>query len=111
MGALIFGEFAVQAGIFSSELLAYMAFVAVASFTQPSHELTYAFKLFRILFLLCTWLLHGWGLLLGMGIMLFVLLTTRTAFGGRYFYPLIPFDGRALLRLLFRQPISRYNAE
>lgn len=111
VGALIFGEFAVQAGIFSSELLAYMAFVAVASFTQPSHELTYAFKLFRILFLLCTWLLHGWGLLLGMGIMLFVLLTTRTAFGGRYFYPLIPFDGRALLRLLFRQPISRYNAE
>ena len=111
VGALIFGEFAVQAEIFSSELLAYMAFVAVASFTQPSHELTYAFKLFRILFLLCTWLLHGWGLLLGMGIMLFILLTTRTAFGGRYLYPVFPFDGKVLLRLMLRQPISRYNAE
>lgn len=111
VGALIFGEFAVQAGIFSSELLAYMAFVAVASFTQPSHELTYAFKLFRILFLLCTWLLHGWGLLLGMAIMLLTLVTTRTAVGGRYLYPVVPFNGRALLRLLFRQPISRHNAE
>lgn len=111
VGALIFGEFAVQAEIFSSELLAYMAFVAVASFTQPSHELTYAFKLFRILFLLCTWLLHGWGLLLGMGIMLGILLTTRTAFGGRYLYPVFPFDGKALIRLLLRQPISRHNAE
>ena len=111
VGALVFGEFAVQAGIFSSELLAYMAFVAIASFTQPSHELTYAFKLFRILFLLCTWLLRGWGLLLGMGIMAVVLVTTRTAVGGRYLYPVIPFNGTALLRLLFRQPISRYNAE
>lgn len=111
VGALIFGEFAVQAGIFSSELLAYMAFVAIASFTQPSHELTYAFKLFRILFLLCTWLLHGWGLLLGMGIMLLALVTTRTALGGGYLYPVVPFNGRALLRLLFRQPISRHNAE
>ena len=110
VGALIFGEFAVQAGIFSSELLAYMAFVAVASFTQPSHELTYAFKLFRIFFLFCTWLLHGWGLLLGMTVMLVVLITTRTAVGGRYLYPLIPFNGRVLLRLLFRQPISRHNA-
>jgi len=110
VGALVFGEFAVQAGIFSSELLAYMAFVAIASFTQPSHELTYAFKLFRILFLLCTWLLRGWGLLLGMGIMFIVLITTRTAVGGRYLYPVVPFNGRALFRLLFRQPISRHNA-
>ena len=110
VGALVFGEFAVQAGIFASELLAYMAFVAIASFTQPSHELTYAFKLFRILFLLCTWLLHGWGLLLGMALMLVTLVTTRTAVGGHYLYPVIPFDGRALARLLFRQPISRHNA-
>ena len=111
VGALVFGEFAVQAGIFSSELLAYMAFVAIASFTQPSHELTYAFKLFRIFFLLLTWLFHGWGLLAGMVIMLVVLVTTRTAVGGRYLYPVIPFNGTALLRLLFRQPISRHNAE
>lgn len=111
VGALVFGEFAVQAGIFSSELLAYMAFVAIASFTQPSHELTYAFKLFRIFFLLLTWLFHGWGLLAGMVIMLVMLVTTRTAVGGRYLYPVIPFNGTALLRLLFRQPISRHNAE
>lgn len=110
VGALVFGEFAVQAGIFSSELLAYMAFVAVASFTQPSHELTYAFKLFRILFLLCTWLFRGWGLLLGMAVMLVVLITTRTAVGGHYLYPVVPFNGRALFRLLFRQPINRHNA-
>ena len=88
-----------------------MAFVAIASFTQPSHELTYAFKLFRIFFLLLTWLFHGWGLLAGMVIMTVVLVTTRTAVGGHYLYPVIPFNRTALLRLLFRQPISRHNAE
>ncbi|MBQ1203866.1 MAG: spore germination protein [Loktanella sp.] len=111
VGALIFGEFAVQAGLFVPELLAYMAFVAIASFTQPSHELAYAFKLFRIVFLVCTWLLHGWGLLLGMGIMFVVLVTTRTAVGGSYLYPVVPFNGKALARLLYRQPISRHNAQ
>ena len=100
-----------QAGLFVPELLAYMAFVAIASFTQPSHELAYAFKLFRIVFLVCTWLLHGWGLLLGMGIMFVVLVTTRTAVGGSYLYPVVPFNGKALARLLYRQPISRHNAQ
>ncbi|MBQ5840798.1 MAG: spore germination protein [Clostridia bacterium] len=111
VGALVFGEFAVQAGLFVAELLAYMAFVAIASFTQPSHELAYAFKLFRVLFIVCVWLLHGWGLLLGMGIMLLTLVTTRTAVEGSYLYPVIPFNGKALMRLMWRQPISRHNAE
>ncbi len=111
VGALVFGEFAVQAGLFVPELLAYMAFVAIASFTQPSHELSYAFKMFRMLFLILTWLFHGWGLLIGMAVMLLVLVTTRTAVEGSYLYPVIPFNGPALMRLLFRQPISRFNAE
>ncbi len=111
VGALVFGEFAVQAGLFVPELLAYMAFVAIASFTQPSHELSYAFKMFRMLFLVLIWLFHGWGLLLGMATMLVILVTTRTAVEGSYLYPVIPFNGKALLRLIFRQSISRYNAE
>lgn len=111
VGALIFGEFAVQAGLFVPELLAYMAFVAIASFTQPSHELTYAFKLFRMLFVVLISLFNGWGLLGGMALMLIVLVTTRTVAGGKYLYPVIPFDGKALCRLLYRQPISRFNAE
>ncbi len=110
VGALVFGEFAVQAGLFVAELLAYMAFVAIASFTQPSHELTYAFKLFRILFLLLTWLFNGWGLLAGMLTMFVILISTKTVVGGRYLYPVVPFNGKALFRLLFRQSISRFNA-
>lgn len=110
VGALIFGEFAVQAGIFAPELLAYMAFVAIASFTQPSRELTYSFKLFRILLIVLIWLFGGWGLIGGMLTMLIVLVTTKTVAGGHYLYPLIPFNGKAMLRLTFRQFISKDNA-
>jgi stage V sporulation protein AF len=110
VGALVFGEFAVQAGLFEPELLAYMAFVAIASFTQPSHELTYAVKLFRIMLLLLTWLFHGWGLLGGLLAILVIMVTTRTAVEGKYLYPVVPFNGRALLRLIFRQSISRHNS-
>ncbi|MBQ4612956.1 MAG: spore germination protein [Clostridia bacterium] len=110
VGALVFGEFAVQAGLFEAELLAYMAFVAIASFTQPSHELTYAFKLFRLLLIILIWLFDGWGLLGGMLTILFVMVTTKTVEGGRYLYPVIPFNGKALMRLLFRQAISRHNS-
>ena len=110
VGALVFGEFAVQAGLFEPELLAYMAFVAIASFTQPSHELTYAVKLFRMLLLLLTWLFHGWGLIGGLILIAVLMATTRTAVEGKYLYPVVPFNGKALLRLLFRQNISRYNS-
>ncbi len=110
VGALVFGEFAVNAGLFEPELLAYMAFVAIASFTQPSHELTYAVKLFRMLLLLLTWLFHGWGLVAGLVVIAVMMVTTRTVCGGRYLYPVIPFNGRALCRLLFRQNISRHNS-
>ncbi len=110
VGALVFGEFAVNAGLFEPELLAYMAFVAIASFTQPSHELTYAVKLFRMLLLLLTWLFHGGGLLAGLAVILVMMVTTRTVAGAKYLYPLIPFNGRALWRLLFRQNISRFNS-
>lgn len=39
LGALILGDFAVQAGWLGPEVLVYMAFVSVAGFAQPSYEL------------------------------------------------------------------------
>lgn len=47
LGALVLGDFAVQAGWLGPEVLVYMAFVSVAGFAQPSYELGYAFKLLR----------------------------------------------------------------
>ena len=109
LGALVLGDFAVQAGWLGPEVLVYMAFVSVAGFAQPSYELGYAFKLLRVALLLVTAVFDVWGFCLGvMGI--FVLLcTTKPLVGKGYLYPLVPFNGKALLRLLVREPISRDN--
>ena len=110
VGALLLGEFAVSAGLFVPEVLLYMAFVAVANFTQPSFELGYAFKLFRMLFLILTALFNLWGFIAGVALMLVILLTTQTISGRSYFYPVIPFDGKALWALIVRRPITRHNS-
>lgn len=109
IGGLILGEFAVNVDLFVEQVLLCMAFVAVANFTQPNFELGYAFKLFRLLLLVLIALLDGWGLLLGLAIMLVLLVTTRTPVGHNYLYPLIPFNGDALHRLLLRRPVHRDN--
>ena len=109
LGALILGDFAVQAGWLGPEVLVYMAFVSVAGFAQPSYELGYAFKLLRLSLLLLTAAFDLWGFLLGTVGILVLLVTTRPLAGRGYLYPLIPFNGRALRRLLVREPISRHN--
>ena len=43
------------------EVILYMAFVAIANFTQPSLELGYAFKFIRLLLLLLSALFGIWG--------------------------------------------------
>ena len=109
LGALILGDFAVQAGWLGPEVLVYMAFVSVASFAQPSYEMGYAFKLLRVVLLLITALFDVWGFVLGCLGILVLLATTKPLVGKGYLYPLIPFNGKALWRLIAREPISRDN--
>lgn len=109
LGALVLGDFAVQAGWLGPEVLVYMAFVSVAGFAQPSYELGYAFKLLRVALLLVTAAFDVWGFCLGVVGIFILLCTTKPLVGKGYLYPLVPFNGKALLRLLVREPISRDN--
>ena len=107
IGALVLGEFAVSAGWFVSEVVLYMAFVAMTNFAQPSFELGYAFKLFRMLLIGLTALFNVWGFAAGILIVIIEIATTRTVTGQCYLYPLIPFNGKALTSLLLRKPLSK----
>lgn len=103
VGGLILGDFAVDIGWLLPEVILYMAFVAIANFTQPSYELGYAFKFLRMALLVLTALFGVWGFvggIIGCG----VLLATNATVNRRrsYLYPLIPWNGRAMKRLLLR---------
>lgn len=103
VGGLILGDFAVDIGWLIPEVILYMAFVAIANFTQRSYELGYAFKFMRILLLIITAVFGGWGLLGGSLLIIVLIATNKTVNGKRsYLYPLIPFDFKALKSLLIR---------
>ncbi len=103
VGGLILGDFAVDIGWLIPEVILYMAFVAIANFTQRSYELGYAFKFMRMGLLILTALFNYWGFGIGLALIILLLLTNVTVTGKRhYLYPLIPFDGRALKSLFFR---------
>ena len=109
LGALILGEFAVQARWLVPEVLVYMAYVSIASFAQPSFEMGYAFKLMRVVLLILIALLDWWGLALGMALLLALLFTTKPIVGKGYMYPVYPFNKKALGDLLLRKPINKRN--
>lgn len=103
VGGLILGDFAVGIGWLIPEVILYMAYVSIATFTQTSYELGYAFKFLRITILILTALFNFYGFATGIILAIILIATNKTVNGKRsYLYPLIPFNGKALLRLYFR---------
>lgn len=102
MAALVLGEFSVNSGWFNSEVMLYMAFVAIANYTQASYELSYAIKFMRIINLILTAIFGIWGYIGALILMALAIATNRTVSGKSYIYPLIPFNLKQLSKRLFR---------
>ena len=111
VGALILGDFAIEVGWLCADVIFYMAFVAIANFAQQNHELGYAFKCARVITLLLSAALGVWGFALGFVLFILLIATSGASFGRSYLYPLIPFNGRALVRLLFRTKKADFESE
>ena len=92
IGALILGDFAVEAGWFNPEIILYMAFVALANFTQPSYELGYGVKFMRVMLLILIAISPQFGFWIGLAIMILILYNAKTVSRQSYLYPLIPFN-------------------
>ncbi|HIZ60993.1 MAG TPA: spore germination protein, partial [Candidatus Dorea faecipullorum] len=84
IAGIVMGEFSVQSGWFNSEVMLYMAFVAVANYTQPNFELGYALKFMRLILLVLTALFNWVGFTLGTVIILCMICFNKT-FAGRNF--------------------------
>ncbi len=107
IGGLLLGDFAVNIGWLSENVIFYMAFTAIANFTQPNFELGYAFKFMRMITLVLIGLFSFWGFLAGISLTLFLIATTPTLKESPgYLYPLVPFDKKA-----FRRVMSRISLE
>ena len=102
LAGLVLGEFSVQSGWFNAEVMLYMAFVAIASYTQPNYEMGYALKFMRMITLVLTAMFDLWGYIAGIVILLLALATNKTVSKQSYLYPLIPFNWKKLKHLIIR---------
>lgn len=109
VGALILGDFAVEVGWLSPDVILYMAFVAIANFAQQNHELGYAFKFMRMIILALVYFLGIWGFVAGVLLFVFLVAINKTLTNGHYLYPLIPFNPRDLTRLIIRKKKQDVN--
>lgn len=110
MAGLVLGEFSVNSGWFSSEVMLYMAFVAVANYTQSNYELGYALKFMRTITLVTTQLFGIWGYLAGIIFTLFCMGSNRTFLGRSYLYPLFPWNWKELKWQLVRRRLPGARA-
>ena len=109
MAALVLGEFSVNSGWFNSEVMLYMAFVAIANYTQASYELSYALKFMRIINLVLTAIFGIYGYIAGIAILVLCVVLNKTVSGQSYIYPLLPFNLKQLSKRFLRKrlPESR----
>lgn len=107
IGGLIIGDIAVSLNWLSVEVLFYGAVTLLASLSVSGTEFGDALRLYRIVLILSTGLFGIPGFIISLLLVLLSAATTPTFGGFSYFWPLLPFNRKALGRLLFRSPTPK----
>lgn len=102
VAGIVLGDYTVSSGWFNSEIMLYMAFVAVANYTQVSFELGYALKFMRLILICLTAAFHVYGYIAGILITILCIVRNKTISGKSYIYPLIPFNYKQFMRRFCR---------
>ena len=103
IAAILLGEFAIQLGFFSEDILMFCAIGTVGGFATPNYELSLTNKYIKIMMIIFVMLLNIYGFIL-FNLIFWISLARIKTFGVSYLYPLYPFHGKELLRFFIRQP-------
>lgn len=103
IAAILIGEIAVDVGLFTPEVILYVAVSTIGSYVTPSYELSVANKLLKLLLLILTALFSKIGFVIGVVISILYLANIK-ALNTPYLYPLIPFNAKALINVILRMP-------
>lgn len=108
VAAILLGQVAVEVGLFSSEVVLYLAAAAIGTYATPSYELSMANRIIRIFLLTVTGLFGAIGYIVG--ITLWILYIVRmTSFNTAFLWPFMPFSYRAFRDVFLRSPIPLKN--
>lgn len=106
IGGLIIGDIAVELNWASVEILFYAAVTLLTSLSLASIEFSDALRVYRLFLVITTALFGLWGFLGGLALVLLSVITTPTFGDMSYFWPLYPFQWKALCTLLLRYPTA-----
>ena len=107
VGGLLIGDMAVSLHWSTSEVLFYGGITLLATISVSCVELSDSLRLYRMFLILCIFFGGVPGFWIGLGLVLLSILTTPTFGGYSYFWPLIPWNGKALVNLLLRTPTAK----
>lgn len=89
IGALVLGEAAVSANLVSPILIIIVATTAICSFAIPDFSLSFAFRIFRFVYIILGYLCGLLGIVFGLFIQLAILANLKS-FGSPYLAPYVP---------------------
>ena len=105
IATLILGQMAVEIGLFQSEILLYCSISSIGGFATPSYELSLSNKLVKLILILLVGFFGSIGFIVGFT-SLIVLLGAIKTYEMPYLYPLLPFDYKEFLKVIFRPTIN-----
>lgn len=108
IGGLLIGDIAVKLEWASTEIIFYAAATVLTSLSLSSIEYADAIRMYRLFLILCTGFFGFPGFITGCVLILLSVFTTPGVFSRSYFWPLFPYNQKALRALLFRFP-TRYK--
>jgi stage V sporulation protein AF len=104
VAALMIGQVAVEVGLFSNEVILYIAVAAIGMFATPSYELSMANRITRLVLLIITGVFGAVGFVIGTFAWI-LLLANMKSYKVPYLWPFIPFDFKAFMDIIIRAPI------
>lgn len=103
IAAVLLGQFAIDLGFFSEEILLFCALGNVCGFATPNYELSLTNKYIKILMIFSILAFGIYGFII-FNIAIALYMFSIKPFGYHYFYPLFPLNIKELISFLIRKP-------
>lgn len=108
IAAIIIGQTAAKVGLFTNQVILYLAIAAICTFATPSYELGWANRLARLGLFIVTAIFGVPGFVIG-SLCWILMLVRMKSFDVPYMWPIIPFSPRSASDVLIRKAMPLKN--
>lgn len=108
VGGLIIGQAAVTAGIVSPIMIIIVSLTVITSFTTPNYEITSAFRILRVIFIIAASIVGLYGIMLGLIVTLIHLVKLKS-FGIAYLAPMTNSNKNDFKDVYLRFPLKYFK--